>query len=284
MQNRTTELTLDNEMTSLAVIRPLILQPLAIALHTTDLLTIVIRNRVSNGIGRRVDTEASNPIEEFLLFLHKTIHYQHSNFKKKLKQSRKETYHHNSRLISPINQPPNSIPHKRTNKPTRRTARRRRHTQHHKRIQTHDLRAEGLKILRRENLHANDRGEQGAHDRRGKRVPATASAELEERVPVETDGFAFGSGGGGGVGAAEDQRGGELRCRRGTQSCGGLQGLSAADSHGGVGACGPGLSERLIQRVGAAAGVGEGAQRLGGEASAQHGGTHPVDRGGVHGG
>lgn len=70
MQNRTTKLTLNNEMTSLAVIRPLILQPLAITLHTTDLLTIVIRNRVSNGVRRRVDTEASNTVEEFLLFLH----------------------------------------------------------------------------------------------------------------------------------------------------------------------------------------------------------------------
>lgn len=68
MQNRTTKL--NDEMTSLAVIRPLILQPLAITLHTADLLTIVIRNGVSNGVGRGVDTEASNAVEEFLLFLH----------------------------------------------------------------------------------------------------------------------------------------------------------------------------------------------------------------------
>lgn len=79
MQNRTTKL--NDEMTSLAVIRPLILQPLAITLHTTDLLTIVIRNGISNGVGRGVDTEASNAVEEFLLFLYTyTTQYQYPHF------------------------------------------------------------------------------------------------------------------------------------------------------------------------------------------------------------
>jgi hypothetical protein len=63
------EIALGDEVATLAVVSPLILQPLPITLHTTDLLAIVIRDGVGDRVGGWVDSETTDTIKEFLLFL-----------------------------------------------------------------------------------------------------------------------------------------------------------------------------------------------------------------------
>lgn len=59
----------NNEVAALAVVSPLVLQPLSVSLHTTNLLAVVIGNGVGNRVGRWVNTEATNAIEKLFLFL-----------------------------------------------------------------------------------------------------------------------------------------------------------------------------------------------------------------------
>lgn len=60
---------LSNKVASLPVVRPLILQPLSVSLDTTNLLAVVIGNRVRHGVGRRIHAESLYSIVEFLFFL-----------------------------------------------------------------------------------------------------------------------------------------------------------------------------------------------------------------------
>lgn len=60
---------LGNEVAALAVICPLVLEPLSVALHTVDLLAIVVGHWVCDRVGRGVHAESSDSVEEFLLFL-----------------------------------------------------------------------------------------------------------------------------------------------------------------------------------------------------------------------
>lgn len=64
-----TATTLSDEVASLPVKRPLIFKPLSVSLDTTNLLAVVVGNRVRHGVGRRVDTESLNPFIELSLFL-----------------------------------------------------------------------------------------------------------------------------------------------------------------------------------------------------------------------
>lgn len=64
---------LSNEVPALTVVSPLVLQPLTITLHASNLFPVVIRNRVRDRVGRRVYAEAANTIEELFLFLHPTL-------------------------------------------------------------------------------------------------------------------------------------------------------------------------------------------------------------------
>lgn len=60
---------LGNEVTALAVVRSLILEPLSVSLHATNLLTVVIGDGVGNRVGGRVNTESLDTVKELLLFL-----------------------------------------------------------------------------------------------------------------------------------------------------------------------------------------------------------------------
>jgi hypothetical protein len=59
----------NEETTLLPVIRSLVLEPATIALHTPDLLAIVVRDGVIVRLGRRVDAEALYAFVELFLFL-----------------------------------------------------------------------------------------------------------------------------------------------------------------------------------------------------------------------
>lgn len=58
-----------NEVAALAVVGPLVLQPLSVSLYATNLLAVVIGNGVGNRVGRGVNTEPTNAVEELFLFL-----------------------------------------------------------------------------------------------------------------------------------------------------------------------------------------------------------------------
>ena len=60
---------LEDKVAPLAVIHTLILQPLAVSLHATDLLAVVIRDGVSDGVRRGINAEALDSVVELLLFL-----------------------------------------------------------------------------------------------------------------------------------------------------------------------------------------------------------------------
>lgn len=60
---------LNNEVAALAVVCSLVLEPLSVSLHATNLLAIVVGNGVCNRIGGRVDTESLDAVKEFLFFL-----------------------------------------------------------------------------------------------------------------------------------------------------------------------------------------------------------------------
>lgn len=60
---------LSDEVTALAVVGTLILQPLSVSLHTANLFAVVIGDGVSDRVGGRVNAEATDAIEELLLFL-----------------------------------------------------------------------------------------------------------------------------------------------------------------------------------------------------------------------
>lgn len=60
-----------NEVAALAVVSPLVFQPVAIALHTTNLFAVVIGNGVGDRIGGGIDTPFANAIKEFFFFLRK---------------------------------------------------------------------------------------------------------------------------------------------------------------------------------------------------------------------
>lgn len=60
---------LSNEVAALPVVSPLVLEPLAVALDASNLLAVVIGDGVGDRVGRGIDTESANAIEELLLFL-----------------------------------------------------------------------------------------------------------------------------------------------------------------------------------------------------------------------
>jgi hypothetical protein len=60
---------LGNEVTALAVVCSLILEPLSVSLHAANLFAVVIGDRVRNRVGGRVNTESLNTVEELFLFL-----------------------------------------------------------------------------------------------------------------------------------------------------------------------------------------------------------------------
>lgn len=62
---------LGDEVTAFAVVRTLILEPLSIALYASNLLAIVVRDRVGDGVGGGIDAVLADAVEEFLLFLEK---------------------------------------------------------------------------------------------------------------------------------------------------------------------------------------------------------------------
>jgi hypothetical protein len=65
--------TLNDVSRLLPVVSSLIFQPLTIALHTADFFAVVVWNGVRDRIGRRVNAEALDAVEEFFLFLYITL-------------------------------------------------------------------------------------------------------------------------------------------------------------------------------------------------------------------
>jgi hypothetical protein len=63
------EAKLGNEVTALAVVCSLVLEPLSVSLHAANLLAVVIGDGVRNRVGGRVNTESLDTVEELLLFL-----------------------------------------------------------------------------------------------------------------------------------------------------------------------------------------------------------------------
>lgn len=60
---------LGDEVAALPVVRPLVLEPLSVSLHATDLLAVVVGDGIRNRVGRGVHAESSDAVEEFFLFL-----------------------------------------------------------------------------------------------------------------------------------------------------------------------------------------------------------------------
>jgi hypothetical protein len=60
---------LGNEVAPLAVVCPLVLEPLSIALDAANLFTIVIWDGVRDRIGRRIDSVSLDSVKELFLFL-----------------------------------------------------------------------------------------------------------------------------------------------------------------------------------------------------------------------
>lgn len=60
---------LGDEVPTLAVVGPLVLEPLSVSLYTANLLTVVVGDGIGDRVGGRVNAVLANAVEEFFLFL-----------------------------------------------------------------------------------------------------------------------------------------------------------------------------------------------------------------------
>ena len=130
---------LGDEVTAFAVVSALILKPLSITLYASNLLTIVVRNRVGDGVGGGINTVLADAVEEFFLFLNEkkmNVRYQFPNGTLYTTSS---TYNCNRRLKPTIDQSPDTITDHRASQPSNSTTGSRRHTENNEWIQTHNL-------------------------------------------------------------------------------------------------------------------------------------------------
>jgi len=89
---------LGDEVAALSVVCTLVLEPMSVALHTVNLLAVVVGNWVGDRVGRGVHAESSDSVKEFLLFCH------------------------DGWLESPVDQAPNTLADNRAGQPAHSTA------------------------------------------------------------------------------------------------------------------------------------------------------------------
>jgi len=139
---------------------PLILQPLSIARHTRDLLSVVIRHRIRNTPPRGINPISLNPLIKLNLFLPHLL------------------------LLTPSNLPiENRCADDRPKEPTHTTTCKCNETKCDERIER-NLGNERVHITTRKQRSTTDKPIYPSPDRRPELVETSRAPEFEERIPV----------------------------------------------------------------------------------------------------